>query len=81
MSNCELDLRRRNLEKVLGFGDLASEALYKPNETLEHDITWQADCSFSRECYKGHSLSINGVRFMVKTLDISLKQGNYFKIT
>lgn len=81
MFTCGLDLKKRNLGKVLGFGDLTSEALYKSNETPKHDITWQADCSSSRECYKGHSLSINGVRFMVKTVDISLKQGNYFKIT
>lgn len=80
MYNCGLDPKRENSEKVLGFCDLTWKAVCKPNKTLIHDVTRQTNCSFSRECYKGHSLPINGVRFMMKTVDSSLKQGNYFKI-
>lgn len=67
--------KRKTFEKVLKLLSLISKALYKPSEIPNDDTTRQAKC-FSLGCYRGHSLSPNGVRFIGKAVDTPQKWEN-----
>lgn len=42
----------KKFAKVFGLGNLTSKVLYEPNENPKHDVTRQANCSFSRDVTK-----------------------------
>lgn len=76
MYHCELIRpKRKTFEKGIELLSLISKTLYKPSETPNDNNTRQAKC-FSLGCYRGHSLSPNGVKFIGKAVDTPKKWEN-----